>query len=79
VVAYKRFNHSYAFYLGTPIEKIHDPEELDSLLISRPKTRVITTKKHLKELEGIEGLAVIYEQKDLFENPTTVVLSFGKD
>lgn len=76
VVAYKRFNPSFAFYLERPIEKIHSPEDLVDRLRSAPDTKVISTKKHLIEIDTIPGLSVVFSKKDLFERPTTVVLAY---
>jgi len=78
VVAYKRFNPSYAFYLNRPIERIHSPAELADRLKSEPETRVISTKKHLAEIDSIPRLNLVFSQKDLFERPTTIILSYDR-
>jgi 4-amino-4-deoxy-L-arabinose transferase-like glycosyltransferase len=78
VVVYKRFNPSYAFYLDTPLQEFHTPEELDSFLEENPDVRILSTKKHLEELESISKLEVIFARKDLFERPTSVILTYRK-
>mgnify|MGYP006293867785 CR=1 FL=1 len=78
VVAYKRFNPSYAFYLERPIEKIHTPLELEKRLKANSDLRVISTKKHLPEIDTIPGLTLVFSQKDLFERPTTIILTYDR-
>jgi 4-amino-4-deoxy-L-arabinose transferase-like glycosyltransferase len=78
VIAYKRFNPSYAFYLDRPIEKVYSPPELIDRLQNEPDLLVISTKKHLVEIDSIAGIELIFSRKDLFERPTTIILGYNR-
>jgi 4-amino-4-deoxy-L-arabinose transferase-like glycosyltransferase len=75
VVAFKRFNSSYAFYLDRPIPKLNTAEELDAYLDNHPDALVITQKRYLTELTGLREMNEVFSQHDLFERRTTVILS----
>ncbi|AWW30587.1 glycosyltransferase family 39 protein [Echinicola strongylocentroti] len=67
---FKIYNPAFSFYLRQPLENIQEvgtPKHASGYLITR--------KTHLKELEmlGIRYKKV-FEGKDLFESPTTVIL-----
>jgi 4-amino-4-deoxy-L-arabinose transferase-like glycosyltransferase len=73
VVAFKRFNPGYAFYLGTPIKEYDDAESLKASLLANSEALILTQERYLKDLD-MSGFEILFSQKDLFERQTSVVL-----
>ncbi len=71
LIAYARFNPAFAFYYPTPIRRYESPEALAAVL--GPDTYVVTTVRHLDDLQGLP-LREVFRRRDLFEIPTTVIL-----
>lgn len=76
VVSYKIFQPSYAFYLP---ERIRVFEEADSLknYLSTHSALIITRKEFVEDLKWPQ-VKPLAEHHDLFETPTTVILSVTK-
>ena len=72
---YQRMNSSYMFYLETPIPRIEDETELNKLLRENRSLLIISRRDKARELMQREDLKVVFEQKDLFEKHTTVILA----
>ena len=77
VVAYKAFNPAFAFYLRKPIKKFHNVSNLVKFL-KEDKIYILTRKKYLKDIQGIKGLKILKERRDLFEKTTSVLLVYRK-
>ncbi|MEO1050425.1 MAG: glycosyltransferase family 39 protein [Bacteroidota bacterium] len=75
IASYRRMNPAFAFYLQKHIPRLQTPEEVQSFIEQHGPIYLISSKDNLEDLKGIESLELIYERKDLFENPTTVLLS----
>lgn len=77
VVGYKNFHPSYTFYLP---KRIPEFDNVDSVqhFISHKKVLIITRTEYLQELEGL-GLKEMARHHDLFELPTTVILTSSGD
>lgn len=73
IVAYKATNPAYTFNLKKPLQTIQSREELQLFLKANPHLIVLTRESHLQGLEEL-GFKIIMKGKDLFENPTTVVM-----
>ncbi len=73
VVSYKQTNAAFTFSLKRPIRNIGSPDELQILLNTNPHLILLTRETHLQGLEKF-GFKVVRKWKDLFENPTTVIL-----
>jgi hypothetical protein len=74
VVCYKDFNPAYIFALKHSITQLNSLEDLKHFRLNHPEFFLVTEKIHVEELEGF-GLAQMYEGKNLFEDPVTVVLT----
>ena len=74
VVAYKRFNPAFAFYLEEKIPVFNSVEELQEHIRENKRVFVISRKRNLEELSAIEDLELIAEKQDLFERPVTILL-----
>jgi 4-amino-4-deoxy-L-arabinose transferase-like glycosyltransferase len=73
VVGYKDFNPAYIFYFQKPVNKIETPAALHDYANAHDKFYIVTQKRYIAELAG-ENFQVVYEGKDLFERPVTVLL-----
>ncbi len=74
VVSYGLFNSAYVFYVKDPIKEFHDPNSLRSFLDEHPNTIIILRKEKAGELNSL-SLKKVAEHHDLFELPTTVLLT----
>ncbi|RXK86322.1 ArnT family glycosyltransferase [Filimonas effusa] len=73
-VAFRSYNPGFNFYLPGPIPVLQDSVELKTWLDNHPQTYVITRKDELTVM-GQQSLAIVSEDKDIFELPVTVVLA----
>ncbi len=71
---YKRYNPAFSFYLQKRIVPLNSPEEVENFL-KNGKVYIVTRDEYIKELKNIKDLKIIIKKKDLFENPTSVLLS----
>ena len=75
VIAYKQFNPAYVFYLDKSVEVFQTPEELRNALRGPESVIVLSRTEYLPELTPVVPLREIARRRDLFETPTTVVLT----
>jgi 4-amino-4-deoxy-L-arabinose transferase-like glycosyltransferase len=73
VVQYKRMNQSYMFYLKTPIPRLQEPVQIDSLLEMKKPVMIISRNDKAEYLERNRKLERIFEGQDLFEKRKTVI------
>lgn len=73
VAYYGDLNPAYVLALKKPVQKLSSQKEVSEFLDRNG--RVITQKKYLDDLPSLSGFKILFSQKDLFENPTTVILS----
>lgn len=74
VVAYKRFNPAFVFYLNRTIPLLETHDQLHRQLHAHPGTMVISRTDYLEELDTLPNLFVVHQRRDLFERPTTLIL-----
>lgn len=73
VVHYRDFNPAFVFARGHVINEVADRAALQHILADHREVYILTQKRYVDELTGVP-MEVVYEGKDLFENPITVVL-----
>ena len=73
LVYYGIMNPAYIFNLRRVIPSAGSMEELKVFLQKHPGAAVISRKSYKEEIESQTGLKPIFEQKDTFENPTTII------
>lgn len=73
IITYKQFNPAYLFNLERTFENIDDPDALRDYLKAHPETYILTQTRYLRDFRE-EEFERIFEQKDLFEMQTSVVL-----
>jgi 4-amino-4-deoxy-L-arabinose transferase-like glycosyltransferase len=74
VAYYKALNPAFVFAFKKPVQRLETPEDVEAFVNKNPGGHIITYKKYIFELDSIQNLKVSFTQKDLFENPETVVL-----
>ena len=71
---YEKFNPSYSFYLQQKIEPI-EVQEISTFFKQYPKGVVISTKDNIDKVNLPTNLEVSFSSHDIFESPTTVLLT----
>lgn len=72
-VAYRYLNPAFVFRYGATIPIYQDVDDIIRYIQDHPDALVISRRKHIGAVaEKLNG-QVIFEQKDLFENPVTVI------
>jgi 4-amino-4-deoxy-L-arabinose transferase-like glycosyltransferase len=72
MASYREFNPAYVVALQRVLPRLQTPQELKEYLTENPEAIIVTQKKYLRDLTTFE-LEYLFEQKDLFENPTTIL------
>ena len=75
IAQYKRMNRAFMFYLGEEVPSILNEIELKQYWEKHPEALIISRKRYLKDFEGEISYKILFQQKDLFEKYTTVILS----
>ena len=73
VVSYRDFNPAYVFHFKAPVKEMETADQLKAYQQIQPRYYIITQKRYISELPT-NDYRIIYEGKDLFERPITVVL-----
>jgi 4-amino-4-deoxy-L-arabinose transferase-like glycosyltransferase len=74
IAYYKALNPAFVFAFRKPVQRLETIDDVEAFINKNPDGHIITYKKYLAELDSIQNLKVSFAQKDLFENPETVVL-----
>jgi 4-amino-4-deoxy-L-arabinose transferase-like glycosyltransferase len=72
VACYQNMNPAFVFGLKHPVPTLNDWPAVRDFL-NQPGSLIITEKKFLKKIDGKE-YSILFEMKDLFENPTTMII-----
>lgn len=78
LIAFKRFDSAFPINYARTITVFDSAELLSAYLNENPNTLVITNSKKQEDLEKLNGLNLLLEQKALFENHVTRIYSFTK-
>ena len=73
VAYFEWINSAYVFQYGKPIPKIANDLELGEFVRKNGKVLIISSKKAWENAHNPD-FKIVFECKDLFENPTSVVL-----
>jgi 4-amino-4-deoxy-L-arabinose transferase-like glycosyltransferase len=71
---YMRINSGFVFQYGKPIPKLSNEKELQDFVAANGKVLIISTKSDWEHLRRPD-FKILFSGKDLFEKPTTVVLT----
>ncbi len=73
VVYYKMMNSAYIFNMQQLVPAIHTLDSLSVYVKEHPDALVISRKQFETEIKAAGDLVPVFEQKDTFENPVTVI------
>lgn len=73
LVYYKMMNPAYVFNLERIIPAINTPDSLASYMKENPHAAVISRSEFASEITTIKDMSLVFEGRDIFENPTTVI------
>ena len=73
LVYYKMMNSAYIFNMQRLIPAIQSQDSLSVYLKSHPDAVVISRKQYESEIQVAGDMMPVFEQKDTFENPTTII------
>jgi 4-amino-4-deoxy-L-arabinose transferase-like glycosyltransferase len=73
LVYYKMMNSAYIFNMQRLVPAIHSQDSLSLYLKTNPDAMVISRKEFETEIQAAGKVNLVFEQKDTFENPTTVI------
>ena len=79
LIAYQRLNAAFVFEYERVIPRYQELSEVKQAMSNNDFGYVISRTNWKDELLSIPGLKVEAEVKDIFENPTTLILSWGRD
>ncbi len=71
---FEKYNPSYSFYLQKEIPAISEAD-LQSFFATNPDGVVISTQKNIEKISLPENLNVSFSARDIFETPTTVLIT----
>ncbi|WP_276362756.1 glycosyltransferase family 39 protein [Daejeonella sp. H1SJ63] len=78
LVYYKMMNSAYIFNMQRLVPAIYTQDSLKMYLKTHPEAAVISRKQFDEEIRSVTDLVPVFEQKDIFENPTTVIYQSGR-
>lgn len=73
VAYYQWINSAYVFQYGRPIPKLSTPEDVEAFVRKNGKVLIISSKKNWSGVER-NDFKTVFECKDLFETPTSVIV-----
>ena len=79
IIAFRRLNPAFVFALQREIPMYNDVETIKQTMQSQSSGYLISRTEFQEELEGIQGLEFHAKSRDLFENPTTLIMKWGME
>lgn len=73
VIAYRNFNHAFAFYARGPIQTFDSLPALQGFLGTHPNTLVISKSSSFPELDSLPGLRLISKERDVFSTQYSAI------
>lgn len=73
VAYFQWINSAYVFQYGKPIPKVSSETELDEFVRKNGKVLIITSRKNWENVHR-DDFKVVFQCKDLFENPTSIIV-----
>lgn len=78
IISYKRLNAAFVFTLQREVKRYDSLKYIRNEVLTAPSGYVISRTEYREELENIPGLVYHTEARDTFENPTTLIMKWGK-
>lgn len=78
VIAYHKFSPAYVFYHDQPIRLAKTAKEFEALIqqYGGQCPLVLTTTDRKNDIDCDQRLQLLFQQKDLFENPVTIIYRY---
>jgi 4-amino-4-deoxy-L-arabinose transferase-like glycosyltransferase len=70
---YKRINSAYVFQNEQPITRLETADEVEKFVNTHRNVMIISTRSDWEEA-GIPGFRIIFQSRDLFETPESVIV-----
>lgn len=77
IIAFKRLNPAFVFALQREVPMYNTKAEILKYMAAHPQGYIISRTEYQEELETIPGLTFQAKARDTFENPTTLIMSWG--
>ncbi len=74
---YRKFNAAFSFHHRKPIPAL-EADEFENFFHTHPNGAIITTKKKLADVDLPENAELSFQARDVFESPTTVIITRKK-
>jgi 4-amino-4-deoxy-L-arabinose transferase-like glycosyltransferase len=71
---FEKFNPSYSFYLQKELTEIK-PDQFNSFFEENPEGLIISTKRRLEDVQLPSNAEISFSARDIFETPTTVLIT----
>ncbi|MFY0591986.1 ArnT family glycosyltransferase [Roseivirga sp.] len=78
IISYQRVNAAFIFELEREVTRFVDLEEIRKIVNTYDKGYVISRTTYRDELEQISGLIYQAEARDMFENPTSLIMKWDR-
>ena len=75
VAYYKQFSPAFVMMLHSPIKRLESAEQAYQFLNESKNNFIISEQSYIDEIRQFGSIEVRLNQKDLFENPQTVIIS----
>ncbi len=77
-ISYKRINPAFVFELERVVKRYNDVSKIQAEMLKHEKGYIISRTSFREELEELPGLTYKSESRDLFENPTTLIMQWDR-
>lgn len=78
VVSFKRLNAAFVFELEREITRYNELADIQKVMLQYEKGYIISRTEYKEELEEIPGVKYVSEARDLFENPTSLLMMWDR-
>ncbi|MBO3697320.1 glycosyltransferase family 39 protein [Roseivirga sp. E12] len=78
VISFKRLNAAFVFELEREITRYNDLVDIQKTMLQYEKGYIISRTEYRTELEQIPGVKYVSEARDLFENPTSLLMMWDR-
>ena len=77
-ISYQRVNAAFIFELEREVTRYIDLADIEKAMLAHEKGYVISRTDYRQELEQIPGLTFQAESRDMFENPTSLIMKWDR-
>ena len=78
IISYQRVNPAFVFELKRVITRYTELADIQSTMLQHEKGYIISRTNYRKDLEQLPGITYVAEARDLFENPTSLLMMWDR-